>query len=52
MLLRGDPYVKDFTYDDIITIVETSRGKDRFGYRTEFMNLVRLAKTAQAMGSN
>ena len=51
-LLRGDPYVKDFTYNDVITIAEPVRGKDRFGHRTEFLNLVRLAKTAQAMGDN
>ena len=49
-LLRGDSYVKDFTYNDVITIAEPVRGKDRFGYRTEFLNLVRLAKTARTMG--
>jgi Ca-activated chloride channel family protein len=51
-LLRGDAYVKSFTYNDVITLAETVRGKDRFGYRTEFLNLVRLAKTARAMGDN
>lgn len=51
-LLRGDSYVKDFTYNDVIKIAESARGKDRFGYRTEFLNLVRLAKTARAMGDN
>jgi Ca-activated chloride channel homolog len=51
-LLRGDSYLKDFTYDDVITIAEPIRGKDRFGYRAEFLNLVRLAKTARAMGDN
>jgi Ca-activated chloride channel family protein len=51
-LLRGDSYVKDFTYNDVITIAESARGKDRFGYRAEFLNLVRLAKTARAMGDN
>jgi len=49
-LLRGDSYVKDFTYNNVITMAEPVRGKDRFGYRTEFLNLVRLAKTARAMG--
>ncbi len=51
-LLRGDPYVKSFGYDDVIKMAETARGKDRFGYRAEFLNLVRLAKTARAMGNN
>jgi Ca-activated chloride channel family protein len=48
-LLRGGSYVKSFTYNDVITLAEPVRGKDRFGYRTEFMNLVRLAKTARTM---
>ena len=50
-LLRGDPYVKSFTYNDVITLAEPVRGKDRFGYRTEFMNLVRLAETARTMNN-
>ena len=49
-LLRGDPYLKDFSWDDIIELAEPVRGRDRFGYRTEFLNLVHLAKTARAMG--
>jgi Ca-activated chloride channel family protein len=51
-LLRGGSYVKQFAYDNVITLAESSRGKDRFGYRSEFLNLVRLAKTARAMGEN
>jgi Ca-activated chloride channel family protein len=50
-LLRGVPYMKNFTYNDVITLAEPVRGKDRFGYRTEFMNLVRLAKTARTMNN-
>jgi Ca-activated chloride channel family protein len=50
-LLRGDPYVKDFTYRDVIALAEAARGKDEFGFRTEFTNLVRLAVTARAMGT-
>jgi Ca-activated chloride channel family protein len=51
-LLRDDPYIKNFTYNDVIKIAEAARGKDRFGYRAEFLNLVRLAKTARAMGDS
>jgi len=51
-LLREDPYLKNFTYSDVVTLAENVRGKDRFGYRAEFLNLVRLAKTARAMGDN
>jgi Ca-activated chloride channel family protein len=50
-LLRKDPYLKDFSWDDIISLAEPARGRDRFGYRTEFLTLVRLAKTARAMGN-
>ena len=49
-LLRGDHYTGEFTYDDVLALAEPARGKDRFGYRTEFLNLVRLAKTARTMG--
>jgi len=48
-LLRGDPYVKDFTYGDVMALAGPVRGKDRFGYRAEFLNLVRLAETARYM---
>jgi len=48
-LLRGDSYTKSFTYDDVITLAQPVRGRDNFGYRTEFINLVRLAKTARSM---
>jgi len=49
-LLRGDAFTGSFTYDDVLSLAEPARGRDRFGYRTEFLNLVRLAKTARAMG--
>jgi len=48
-LLRGDSHVKDFTYDEVIALTDSARGKDLFGYRSEFLNLVRLAKTARTM---
>ncbi len=50
-ILRGDPYTNDFTFDDILTLAEPARGSDSFGYRSEFLNLVRLAKTARTMGA-
>ncbi len=48
-LLREDPYTHDFTYESVIKIGQTARGSDPFGYRSEFLNLVRLAKSARAM---
>jgi Ca-activated chloride channel family protein len=50
MLLKGDSYVKDFAYDDVIELARSAKGDDLFGYRSEFINLVRLAETAGAMG--
>jgi Ca-activated chloride channel homolog len=46
-LLRGDPYTGGFSFDDVIALGQTARGTDPFGYRAEFLNLVRLAKSAR-----
>jgi len=48
-LLKGSKFTGSLTYDQVIDIANAARGKDEFGYRTEFVNLVRLAKTAAAM---
>lgn len=48
-ILRGGTYTGEYDYDDVLRLAEPARGRDRFGYRTEFLNLVRLAKTAKAM---
>ncbi|MBS0483525.1 MAG: VWA domain-containing protein [Proteobacteria bacterium] len=46
-MLRGDPYFdKSFTWDRVIDLASGAKGEDKFGYRAEFVNLVRLAKTA------
>jgi Ca-activated chloride channel family protein len=49
-LLREDPYTKDFSWDDVIDLARSARGEDPFGYRSEFLSLVRLAESARAMG--
>ena len=46
-LLRGQPYLNSFNYDDVIALANSARGDDPFGYRAEFVSLVRLAKSAQ-----
>ncbi|MGQ0673802.1 MAG: YfbK domain-containing protein [Hyphomicrobium sp.] len=46
-LLKGAPYLKVFGYDDVIGLAQSAKGEDRFGYRAEFINLVRLAKSAR-----
>ena len=48
-LLRGGRYTGDYGYDDVIALAQGARGEDPFGYRAEFVNLVRLAKSAAAM---
>jgi len=48
-LLRGGTYLQGFSYDDVIRLAEESKGPDPFGYRAEFINLVRLAKNAPAL---
>ena len=48
-LLRGGRYTEDYGYDDVIAAAQAARGEDPFGYRVEFLSLVRLAKTAAAM---
>ena len=48
-LLRGAVDVDAFSYDDVLEIAQAARGEDAFGYRSEFLQLVRLAKSAKAM---
>ena len=42
--LKSDRYLNDFSYDEIIALANPARGEDNFGYRAEFVNLLRLAK--------
>jgi Ca-activated chloride channel family protein len=48
-ILRGGRYIGAFSYDDVLRIASAARGDDPFGYRSEFLQLVRAAKTASAM---
>lgn len=41
--LRGDQYLGQFSYSQILELARNSRGKDPFGYRGEFIQLVGLA---------
>lgn len=41
MLLRESEYVGSFTYDDVVDMAQTARGKDAEGYRIEFINMVK-----------
>lgn len=48
-ILRGGRYTGSYGYDDVIALAQGARGSDEFGYRAEFINLVRLAKSAAAL---
>jgi Ca-activated chloride channel family protein len=50
-ILRGGRYTGTFGYDGVLKIASASRGDDLFGYRAEFIQLVRAAKTASGMQS-
>lgn len=45
-LLRDNPAVGEFGYDDVVAWAQGARGEDRYGYRAEFINLVRNARSA------
>ena len=46
-LLEGAPYLNGYRYDEVAALAQGAKGEDPFGYRAEFVNLVRLAKSAQ-----
>ena len=48
-LLRGGKYSGGAGYDDVIRIAGAAKGDDAFGYRSEFVQMVRAAKTASSM---
>ncbi|HTF98638.1 MAG TPA: VWA domain-containing protein [Cellvibrio sp.] len=48
-LLRGSNYIGDYSYDKVIEQAQANKGKDEYGYRTEFIQLVRKAKIAKPM---
>lgn len=49
--LRGGHYTGDFSYQDIAALAKGAQGKDRFGYRNEFVRLVKMADTLQLAGN-
>jgi len=44
-LLRGGRYTGEYGYDDVVALAHGARGDDPFGYRNEFVALVRLAES-------
>jgi Ca-activated chloride channel family protein len=48
-MLRGGKYSGSMSYDDVLRIANGAKGKDEFGYRSEFVQLVRAAKSARTL---
>ena len=44
-LLRNPQYLGDWGYEDAIALANANRGEDPFGYRTEAVQLMRLAQS-------
>jgi Ca-activated chloride channel family protein len=49
-ILRGDSRVGSFAYEDVLALARAARGDDVYGYRAEFLGLVRLAESARTTG--
>jgi Ca-activated chloride channel family protein len=48
-LLRGSKFVGEYNYDQVIELAQSAKGSDHYGYRTEFIQLVRKAKLAKEL---
>ena len=46
-IMKGESYTQGYTLDDVLALAQGARGDDPFGYRAEFLNIVRLAKSAR-----
>jgi Ca-activated chloride channel family protein len=44
-LLRGAPYLKDWSYDDVLALARSAEGRDPYGHRAEFLSLVEAAES-------
>jgi len=45
MILRDSEFKQDLNFSKVITMAKKSKGEDKFGYRSEFIQLVELAKS-------
>ena len=44
-MLRGGKYTGEMSYEEVAELARNARGKDRFGYRGEFIQLVSLTQS-------
>ena len=48
-LLRGGRYTGGLSFEDVLREAQASRGEDPYGYRAEFVQLVRRAMQARGI---
>ena len=48
--LRRNTFLDGYAYDEIVRLANGARGEDAFGYRAEFVNLVRLTGSMKGAG--
>jgi len=48
--LRGGKYSADFSYEAVLKLAQGARGEDLYGYRGEFVGLVRMARALGGEG--
>ena len=48
-ILKGGKFISAWTHDDAIALAQANKGEDRYGYRAEFIQLVRRAKVASEL---
>ena len=46
-ILRGGQFTQNYALDDVMELARHARGNDPWGYRSEFLNMVNLAKSLQ-----
>jgi Ca-activated chloride channel family protein len=47
-LLSGGKYLQDWGYNELISLANNTKGQDAYGYRSEAIKLMRLAKSLSA----
>lgn len=45
-LIKDEKYLHDWGFDDALALAQENKGRDLFGYRAEFVQLIRKAKLA------
>jgi len=48
-LLKNGQYTGEWGFDDAIVLAQANKGDDEYGYRTEYIQLIRKAKMARAL---